>query len=207
MKKFLSIVSLLFTTTLFAQNKTQRVVAECTVDYSISIGGENTDAAKASSKTVYIKGVHSRVDWVSSAFTQTVLYDKAEGNAVILREIGNNKLMTKLDNAAWKNQNKQFDGASISLDTATKVILGYECKKAVLTLKSGTVINLFYAVNIIPSVKEFEYQFKEVPGFVLEYESVESDGKKVKYTATKINLNPVVASKFEVPTSGYRIVN
>ncbi len=207
MKKILSIVSLLFSTILFAQNKPQRVVAECTVDYSISIGGENADVAKASSKTVYIKGVHSRVDWVSTAFTQTVLYDKAEGNAVILREIGNNKLMTKLDNAAWKNQNKQFDGSSITLDTATKIILGYECKKAILTLKSGTVVNLFYAVNIIPSVKEFEYQFKDVPGFVLEYESVESDGKKVKYTATKINLNPVVASKFEVPTSGYRIVN
>jgi hypothetical protein len=60
---------------------------------------------------------------------------------------------------------------------------------------------------IVPSVKEFEYQFKDVPGFVLEFESQEADGKKIKYTATKINLSPVQASRFDVPTSGYRLLN
>jgi hypothetical protein len=66
---------------------------------------------------------------------------------------------------------------------------------------------LYYATNIAPSVKEFEYQFKDVPGFVLEYESQEQEGKKVRYVANKINLSPVLSTKFDIPVSGYRILN
>ena len=133
-------------------------------------------------------------------------YDKTSGNAVVLREFGNNKIMTKLTKSQWLEKNKKFDGISISLLSDTKNILGYECKKATLQTKEGSVVTVFYATAIIPSVKEFEYEFKDVPGLVLEYETVE-DGKQIKYTATKINLSPVQTSKFDIPTSGYRILN
>ncbi|MEK7198521.1 MAG: hypothetical protein AAB212_01175, partial [Bacteroidota bacterium] len=61
--------------------------------------------------------------------------------------------------------------------------------------------------GIIPSVREFEYEFKDIPGFVLEFESQEAQSKKIRYTATKINLAPVQASKFDVPKSGYRLLD
>ena len=61
-------------------------------------------------------------------------------------------------------------------------------------------------INANEIEEEFEYEFKDVPGLVLEYETVE-DGKQIKYTATKINLSPVQTSKFDIPTSGYRILN
>jgi GLPGLI family protein len=116
--------------------------------------------------------------------------------------------MTKLDNTQWIAENKKYEGMMISLaNTQTKTILGYECKKAVIQLKDGSSFTLFYATNIVPSVKEFEYQFKDIPGFVLEFESQEAAGKKIKYTATKINLSPVQASRFDIPTSGYRLLD
>lgn len=210
MKRVFSIVVITLSFSFFVnaqQSKPQRVVAECTVDYSVTLSSDNDESLKATSKTVYIKGLHSRVDWKSDAFTQSVIYEKTSGSAVILREIGNNKLMTKLNSDGWKSQNAKYEGATLAYDTIKKTILGYECKKAILTLKDGTVINIFYASNIVPSVKEFEYQFKDIPGFVLEYDSQEAEGKKVKYTAIKINLNPVLASKFDIPTSGYRVIN
>jgi GLPGLI family protein len=194
----------------FAQ---QRVVAECTVTYAISAEEGNADkdvieSLKASTKTVYIKANDSRTDLVSPSFTQSVLYNKSTGTAVILREFGNNKFMTKLDNSKWVAENKRYDGMTVSFPgNETKTILGYECKKAVIQLKDGTAFNLYYAGNIVPSVKEFEYQFKDIPGFVLEYESQEAESKKIKYTATKINLSPVQASRFDLPTSGYRLLN
>ncbi len=206
----------IFTTLVFALSiltaSAQRVVADCTVTYAISTEAGNTDkdvteSLKASTKTVYIKGNDSRTDLVSPTFTQTLLYNKNTGNAVILREFGNNKFMTKLDNAKWAAENKKYEGMSVSLSpTETKTILGYECKKAVIQMKDGSSFTLFYATAIVPSVKEFEYQFKDVPGFVLEFESQEADSKKIKYTATKINLAPVQASRFEVPTNGYRLL-
>jgi len=191
----------------------QRVVAECTVTYAISAEEGNADkdvieSLKASTKTVYIKANESRTDLVSPSFTQSVLYNKNTGTAVILREFGNNKFMTKLDNSKWVAENKRYDGMTVSFPgNETKTILGYECKKAVIQLKDGTAFTLYYAGNIVPSVKEFEYQFKDIPGFVLEYESQEVESKKIKYTATKINLSPVQASRFDLPTSGYRLLN
>lgn len=189
-----------------------KVLAECTVSYSIQLQETNTttpatDATKNATKTLFIKGNQSRVDLVSPSFSQSIIFDKALGNAVILREIGNNKFITKLDNAKWKGLNTKFEGLVVKELNEKKVILGYECKKAILELKDGSAFTVYYATSIIPSVKEFEYQFKDIPGFVLEYESQEQNGQKVKYIATTINLNPVSINKFDIPTSGYRVLN
>jgi len=212
MKKFL--VSFCFLCAMYVQAPAQqRVVADCTITYAISTDESTGDKSaiesfKASTKTVYIKANDSRTDLVSPSFTQTLLYNKTGGTAVILREFGNNKFMTRLDNSKWVAENKKYDGMKITYVSGdTKTILGYECKKAVLELKDGSAFTLYYATNIVPSVKEFEYQFKDIPGFVLEFESQETDSKKIKYTATKINLSPVQASRFDIPTSGYRILN
>lgn len=189
---------------LFLQlNAQQRVVAECTINYAITEDGSNNSN---STKTVFIKGNDSRMYIISSSFSQSIFYDKASGNAVVLREFGNNKVMTKLSKSQWIEKNKKFEDATLSLIGDTKTILGYECKKATLQPKEGNLVTLYYATAIAPSVKEFEYQFKDVPGFVLEYET-EENGKKIKYTATKINLSPVQTSKFDVPSAGYRILN
>jgi GLPGLI family protein len=191
----------------------QRVVADCAVTYAISSDDAAADkdvleSLKASTKTVYIKGYESRTDLVSPSFMQSLIYDKSKGTAVILREFGNNKFMTKLDNAKWVAENKKYEGMKVSFNNQdTKTILGYECRKAVLQLKDGSAYSLYYTTTIIPSVREFEYQFKDIPGFVLEFESQETDSKVIKYTATKINLNPVLASKFDIPVTGYRLLN
>ncbi len=211
MKIFLSITVLLsfLSSAVLSQ---ARVLADCSITYAISTDGSTdkdvNESLKASTKTVYIRGNESRSDLASPSFTQSLLYSKTTGNAVILREFGNNKFMTRLDAKAWAAENKKYDGMSVSLANAeTKTILGYECKKAVITLKDGSAFTLFYATAIVPSVKEYEYQFKDIPGFVLEFESQEAESKKIRYTATKINLSPVQASRFDIPTSGYRLLN
>ncbi len=191
----------------------QRVVAECTVIFKINLDDGTVDkdvsnSISKSAKTVYIKGNDSRVDLISPAIQQSVLYDKTQNTAVVLREFGTNKFMNRLSKEQWLAANKQYQGMSISLVNENKTILGYECKKAIITLKDGSMFSLYYATGIIPSVKEFEYQFKDVPGFVLEYQIKESrDNTIVNYRAEKISLSPVLASKFDIPTSGYRLMN
>ena len=151
----------------------QRVVAECSVTFSVGAEEGNLDkdfleSLKNTTKTVYIKGNDSRTDLVSPSFSQSLFYNKVTGAGVILREFGGNKFMTKLDNAKWLAQNIRYDGSKVTLGSETKTILGYECKKAVILLKDGSSFAVYYATNIVPSVKEFEYQFKDIPGFVLE---------------------------------------
>jgi GLPGLI family protein len=177
------------------------------MDGDEKVDNETAASLKSSSKTVYIKGNDSRVDLMSTSFLQTLIYDTSTGNATVLRELGSNKFITKLDNKAWVAQNSKFDNMIISFLNEVKQIVGYECKKALLQLQDGSSFVVYYTTTIVPSVKEFEYQFKDIPGFVLEYEVMEGKGQKITYTATKINLNPVPASKFDIPTSGYRLLN
>ncbi len=194
-------------------NAQQRVVAECTVIFKITLDDGTSDkdvtsSISKSAKTVFIKGNDSRVDLISPTVQQSVIYDKSETRAVVLREFGTNKFMNRLSKEQWLVANKQYQGMNLSLLNETKTILGYECKKAILTLKDGSVFSLYYATSIIPSVREFEYQFKDVPGFVLEYQIKElGDNTLVNYRAEKISLSPVLASKFDIPTSGYRLMN
>jgi GLPGLI family protein len=212
MKSFFLIFGFLVFLTTYTTAQTGRLISECTVQYDLSLEDGNADAEfaknmKGAIKTVYIKGNRSRSDFVTPSYIQTILNDSKSDTTVVLRELGATKYLSYLTEEKRQNQNKRYEGMVISPSGETKTILGYECVKAVAKLKDGSTFNLYYAPSIVPSNKEYEYQFKDVPGFVLEYETQTEDGKtKIKYSASKITLNPVPASKFDVPKSGYRVL-
>jgi len=183
------------------------VVGDCTVTYKIS----GSDAAtnnnlSGATKIFYVKGKMARTDIIGSNYKQSVIYDNASGIAVILKEIGSEKYMSTLSADDWKKQNIRFERQTIKLDDDTKTILGYECKKAIAKLKDGSIYNMYYTTAIIPSASENPYEFKDIPGFVLEYDTGGNKSSKITYTAVQINFDPVPASKFKIPTSGYRIL-
>ncbi len=205
--KYLLSLLLLVTVTANAQVKQPKVVTECTVDFTVSLGEGDAANAQQSSMVLYVKGQQSRLDFKTPSFTQVKYYDGKTKSAVILQDLGATKLRRDLDSAKWNQLNKQYEGLSVVFTDETKTILGYECRKANITLKDGSTYSLFYATEIVPSSKEYEFQFRSIPGFVLEYEAAaDGSNRKVKYTATKINLSPVPASKFELPKSGYRVL-
>ncbi|MDE3125355.1 MAG: hypothetical protein KGK14_07565 [Bacteroidota bacterium] len=209
MKLFL--LALIFPCTcVFAQ---QRTVAECTLYFQNVLDANQTSDVNATTnevvhKTIFIKGNNSRVNVVSPSYQISTIIDQSTGKVVVLRSFGNNKYMTVLTKAQWINANKKFDGMQLIPLNETKNILGYNCKKAQLFLKDSSVYTVFYATAITPSVKDFEYEFKDVPGFVLEYEAIDHNKKnKIHFVATKISFDPVLLSEFELPTKGYRIIN
>jgi len=190
---------------IYAQHS--MVVGDCTVTYKIS----GTDAAtnknlSGATKIFYVKGKMARTDIIGSNYNQSVIYDNASGTAVILKEIGSENYMSTLSTEDWKKQNNRFEGQTIKLDDDVKTILGYECKKAIVKLKNGSIYNMYYTTAIIPSASEKPFEFKDVPGFVLEYETGGNKSSKITYTAVQINFDPVPASKFKIPTSGYRVL-
>jgi GLPGLI family protein len=212
---FIFLVIIGNSTLLFAQNKPVRTVAEATITYAITLADSSTGdesfkkTLNETEKTVYIKGNNSRVDVVAPTFSQSVVYNKTTGTAFILREIGNNKFLTNISKESWLKRNANLADAKIEIDANDKKnILGYECIKATITYKDNTVVTAYYTSAFAPSVKEFEYQFKDLPGMVMQYvyTSAEFNNRKLVYTAVKINLTPVLASKFELPSTGYRIL-
>jgi GLPGLI family protein len=211
MRKTFSLLIALFSI-IVTRAQEQKLLSECTVVYELSVEDPKVDAAVTSAmagttKVVYIKGSKSRTELNSKAFQQVVILDSKNDSSVVLRELGNTKYISYLDNRKRAEQNKRFEGVTISNTNETKVILGYECKKAVAKLKDGSLYNVYYAPSIMPSNNEFEYQFKDLPGFPLEYEAQSEDGKtRVKYAAVKITLTPVPVAKFDIPKAGYRVL-
>jgi len=191
--------------TFFATGQAQKVVGDCTVTFSIS--GNDPSTAKdlaGAVKTLYIRGKLSRVDISNSSYQQSVIYNGTTGDAVILQQVGANKYISRLSAEKWSLKNSHYQGTKFNFLDETKTILGYECKKGTATLKDGCSFTFYYVPSILPSATENPYQFKEIPGFVLEYEITEKNtASTITYTANKINFNPVPESKFDIPTTGY----
>jgi len=192
--------------TLSAQHS--MIIGDCTVTYQISGGDATTNSnLSGATKIFYVKGKMARTDVIGANYKQSVIYDNANGNAVILKEIGSEKYISTLSADEWQLQNNHYQGQTIALENDTKTILGYECKKATIRLKNGTSYTIYYTTTIVPSAIENPYQFKDISGFVLEYEvSGNNKTSKITYTAVQINFDPVPASRFKIPTSGYRII-
>ncbi|HVU83950.1 MAG TPA: hypothetical protein VHC50_03870, partial [Puia sp.] len=64
-------------------------------------------------------------------------------------------------------------------------------------------ITVYYTQDIVPENKAYDPVFVNLDGLPLEYEFSKGD-LHIKYVLASINLNPVPASKFDIPTSGYR---
>ena len=186
----------------------QKRVSELTLVYDteITTGSKDpklADAFDGAKTTIYIKGNESRSEMVSALFTSTTIHDAKTGTAVVMREVSGQKLLIRLTADDWKDKNKRYEGISFKDTTGTKVIAGYTTTKAVATLPDGSTFTVYYTKDIIPENREYEYQFRSLAGLPLEYE-MNQGNLKIKYTVSQINLNPVPASKFDIPKSGYR---
>lgn len=195
----------------FSQQQPQ-IIADCTIYYNVTVQDPKADPAviksmAATAKTLYIKGAKSRTDLETPSFKQAVIYDSKTDSSVILRELGNNKYISYLNGNQRKEKNKKYEGIKFTKTDEKKTILGYECNKVVASLTDGSSYDVFYTTAVVPSVNDYEYQFRDLPGLVLEYEAnFERDNAKVIFTASKITLVPVPVAKFDIPKAGYRVL-
>jgi GLPGLI family protein len=191
--------------------KAQKRVSELTMVYDYSVGVGNAEPrpgvnGENATHTVYIKGNKSRSEMSNPLFSSTTLYDANTGQAVILKEVSGQKLLIHLTSANWQERSAPYEGIEYKNTGETKEIAGYKCVKAVGTTKAGATITVYYTRDIIPENRDYDPQFRTLEGLPMEYELTNGD-VKIKYMITRINLNPVPASKFDIPKSGYREMN
>jgi len=158
-------------------------------------------------KTLYIRGVKSRSELHTPNFVQAIIYDSKTDSSVVLRELGNTKYISFLSGESRRQKNLKYEGMKFNQTDEKKTILGYECQKVVTTLADGTSYNVYFTPSIVPSARGYEYQFKDLPGLVLEYEAIlEKGNTKVTFTASNIDFTPVPVAKFDIPKTGYRLL-
>jgi len=208
MKKIIFFLLVLSTVT---RANAQRVMTEGTITYNLSVvtsskEPEIADIFDGATLSVYLKSNVALSELKSVLLNQTIIFDGKNLGAVILKESGDQKFIINLTPANWTHYNRKYDGVTYTFTNETKTVAGFPCKKAIGKLKDGIEFTVYYATNLVPSIKGYDYQFKGLPGMALEYE-VLNGNMKVKYSASKVTFSPVPAFKFDIPKTGYRILD
>ena len=206
MKKLILILVVFSSSVMLCRG--QKKLSDLTLIYEAKVTTGNAeprmaDAFDGATTTIFLKGNMSRSEMSSALFSSTTIHDAQTGIAVVLREVSGQKLLIRMTAANWKDKNARYQGISFTNTSETREIAGYKCTKAVAKMSDGSSFTVFYTPDIIPENKEYDYHFRNLNGLPLEYELTQRN-LTIRYTVSKINMNPVPASKFEIPTSGYR---
>lgn len=190
--------------------KAQKIISEGTLVYNITIQtGSNepvmADMLDGATTTINIKGNQSRSELVSGLGSEVTIYDSKIGTGVILKDYSGQKLLISLTKDDWNKKNSKYEGITFETTNETLDIAGYKCKKAIAKLKDGSSFVVYYTADLDMADKNYDSQFKNLPGLALQYEW--QYGKmRFKYTLSKINFDPVPLSKFDIPKTGYRVM-
>jgi len=188
--------------------RAQQVYGEGTVTYNIVVNTGNNETKAAdlldgATQKIFFKGVNTRTE-LSSILGKTItLHDSRQGNAVVMNEYGEQKILIRMTKDDYEDRNRKYAGIQFEYMPETKKILGYNCKLAIAKLKDGSTFRVYYTTDLVFQNKDYGAQFKNLPGFPLEYES-ELGKMKVTCIADKVSFDPVPAATFDIPKTGYR---
>jgi len=209
-KIFLFSVSL-FLVIYIAPAFSQQVISEGVLVYNISIQTGSAEPKMAdmldgATTTIYLKGTQTKSEMLSGLGKESTIYDSRTGTGVILKDYSGQKLMITLNKDDWQKKNRKYEGITYAIsDDEIMNIAGYECKKAIATLKDGNSFIIYFAPDIKVSNLNYDNPFKNLPGLAVQYEW--KSGKMIfKYTLSKITDETVPSSRFEIPKSGYRVL-
>jgi GLPGLI family protein len=186
----------------------QKLLSEGTITYDVSVQTGSSQAKMAdvfdgATALVYIKGSQSRTELKSAIGSTSTIYDTKAGSGVVLREFGEQKLLIRMNRQNWVDKNKKYEGVVFTKTEETKTIAGYKCMKALAKLKDGTEFSVYYTTQLILENKDYDAQFRNLPGVPLEFESIVGN-IRVNYSASRVSFDPVPMQRFEIPKSGYR---
>lgn len=208
--KILKIFLLLFISLINTKGYTQKFLSDVTITYDISAKSEKDNSElKSFSGTkfsVTIKGLQSRTDMVSKLGIESAIYDPSNKSACILKEYSNQKLMILLSSEDWTKKNLYFNNLKFKSTNEQKAINGYNCNKATAISGDGDNIELYYSPDFTLSNTNYINAFQDIKGLPVLF-SLKSGDIIFSYSLKAINFDYVPNTKFELPKSGYRIMN
>jgi len=208
MKKFLFVTSLLMCVALFSTYSTSagkpfEGVITFKITYPDNKFSESQLAMFPKVLTVSIKGSKSRTDLQMSGMNTVEITDYAEKTKVALLNMMGQKYAIKQTTAEIEKEMAQSGTTTVELSSETKVIAGYTCKKAVITLNEDGVkstFEVYYSSELGTKMTNFDNPlYKDIDGVLLEF-LLKNREVNMKFTATSIEKKSLPAKDFEIPT-------
>lgn len=197
------IIVCLLSCAVFQSQAQTKVVGECAITYDIHQISMKGDTSFVGQKQIFIKGNSCKTILKTSAFTQTLIFNTQQDTAIILKEIGLNKILQYILYASMQPVNL----VASKKNGTTNTLLDYPCETITLSWADGNSMEVTYTTMIVPTVTVYEQAFKEIPGLVLRYQLTTKEGNKILYNANKIDLSPITLNVFEVNKSNYQQIN
>ncbi len=207
--KFHKLIVLALSFAVVFNTYAQKAFNEGTLVYNMSVetgsdAPKMADMLDGATTTVFIKGKQSRVELVSGLGSEASIYNGTNQTGFIIKDYSGQKLLTTLTQKDWESNNLKYEGIVFEKTGETSVISGFSCQKANAKLKNGTAFIVWYTTDVNLGNKDYDPQFKTLPGLAVQYEM--TLGKmKLKFTLTKVSYDGISSSKFEIPKAGYRI--
>ncbi len=208
MIKYISFLAFLFFS--FGKIEAQKIINEATMTYKVEVENSTSNQQSQSSNSnqynIYIKGLSSRSDLITSMGSESAVYDAKKGNGYIAKSYSGQKLLINLTKADWMTQNAKFQQLKFNVTSETKNISGYDCKKAISKLDSGETIIVYFEPNLQFSNQDYTLAFPELKGLPIMIER-ESKGNIFRYTLSDIIYDNVASNLFEIVQKKYRVMN
>ena len=180
-----------------------KIVGECAITYDIHQISKTGDTSWLGQKQIFIKGNSCKTILKTPQLTQTLIFNTQQDTAIILKEIGLNKMLQYILYTSMNPVNL----VSAKKNSFISTILNYPCASITLTWADGNTMEVVYTTDILPTVTVYEQAFKEIPGLVLNYQLTTKEGNRILYSATKVDLSPITLNVFEVNKNNYQQIN
>jgi len=197
----LLVLSLLFSFTSKAQQSFEgKIVTKIEIIES-SKDVKRMAAMMGNELTLYIKGSKSRLVQKSMIGETVIISDSTTKEGTILMDLMGKKMGIKMS-ADGQQSNSMMPEAegTLSYTTEHKTILGYDCTKAIYTLKDKSAQLEIWMTTAIPN---FTQNYRELNGYPLEYVVVSTD-MTIKFTTQEITPMIITDDYFAIP-AGYEI--
>jgi GLPGLI family protein len=184
---------------------------EGVITYKITLTGsgvtDDIKAMMAKSMILTIKGDKSRTE-MSMGTGKTVtagIADAESKTAVTLMDMMGQKFAIKMNSEEIIKEMGDTNNISVETTNETKEILGYTCKKAIITsMDDSTELTAYFTDELATRDINFDNRlFRNINGVMLEYE-IPNQMFTMHFEAVSVEKKNVDESEFTIP-DGYQI--
>ena len=171
------------------------------IAYDIEMSSEDPDMAMAvmmfsgSTMDLYFANDMARTDLsFGSLMSMTTVMNSATEEVLILMGgmMGDKAVLTNSEEMELDEE--EVEDPTVTLTKEKKEILGYKCKKAIITDADGNEMDYWYTEEIKTISTDSKSTISKLPGLALEY-SVDREGMMMSFTAKKVKTSLDEATK------------
>ena len=209
MKNYFLLLSVIsFTLFGFSQEGKGRISYDIFVSSDDPQTAAYVDQMEGSILELYFDEDHIRSEMYLGEFMTTInIMKRGEDTTLTLLDgmMGKIAMKTTFDDLEDEQQ-LALSQREVELVDETKNVMGFKCKKAIVTTADDQESTIWYTEEILPSFRKGQYLYEEIPGTPLEIESTwgKMDLKMVAFEFKKKIKKPQNIFTLEIP-NGYTV--